>query len=169
MRIESIPISIAKVIALSSLVLASCTKEAPVVIEPGKFGEEWPTAIRGNLIKNKRCIVDSINGKATRESLKIKRGQPLIIGGWTFSADAGTPSDLYIQLVSPALTYTALTQHRVERPDVVQIYKLDPNWKPGFELQASQNAEPGEYRVEILLPTREGVTQCQTQTFVKIE
>lgn len=143
----------------------------PVVIQPGKFVEEWPTAIRGRLIRHKKCAVDAVNGVevARQPSISLKRGNMLQLSGWIFSEKDGAPAEIYVQLVGPTLTYTAITHTRTPRPDVNQYFDLGPSMHTGFELQASQNVEPSEYQIKILQPGQAGVAECETRVSIKIE
>lgn len=157
-------------ILASLLCLSACSEDKPVVIEPGAFTEKWPTALRGKLVKNKRCAIDSINGKSPHQAtLTFKSGEALTLSGWMFSKTDGTPSGVFVQLVGPALTYTALAQKRTARLDVNRYYSLDADWRPGFELQAGQAAEPGVYRLEILQPGDRDIAQCDTKVEITID
>lgn len=156
-------------ILASLLCLSACSEDKPVVIEPGAFTEKWPTALRGKLVKNKRCAIDSINGKSPHQAtLTFQSGEALTLSGWMFSKTDGTPSGVFVQLVGPALTYTALAQKRTARLDVNQYFKLDPAWNTGFELQAEQNVEAGEYQLGILQTSDQSVIQCMTKVFIEI-
>lgn len=170
MKIKLSAVAMTTIITLISLLLISCAKEAPIVIEPGKFGEEWPTAIRGKLVRNKRCFVDAINGQSAAQTVHLRRGERIEIAGWAFSDDVGAPQDTYVQLVGPALTYTALTRTRVQRPDVNQYFKLDAQLITGFQLQATQNIEVGDYEVEIWQADAAGkqVAQCDSNAKITI-
>jgi hypothetical protein len=154
----------------SALFLNACSEGKPVVIQPGIFTEDWPTALRKELVESKRCAIDQINGKNPHQNtLSFKSGEPLNMSGWIFSQTDGVSPEVYVQLVGPALTYTALTQKRTPRPDLIQLFKLQSNWDAGFELQADQNAEPGEYRLEILQPGSKGIADCKIKVIVKID
>lgn len=154
----------------SLLGLSACSDGKPVVIQPGLFSEDWPTAIRGKLIKNNKCAIDSVNGKSTEQQhFSLKNGDALVLAGWVFSEKSGTPPEIYVQLVGPALTYTAVTQTRLARPDVNQTFKLNPDWTPGFELKAVQNAEPNEYQLQVLQQDERQVARCETGIYIKID
>lgn len=150
--------------------LSACSEGKPVIIQPGLFSEDWPTAIRGALTKNNKCIIDSVNGKSTaQQHFSLKTGDALELSGWAFSEKSGTPPEIYVQLVGPALTYTAVAQRRLARPDVNQTFKLNPDWTPGFELKALQNAEANEYQLQILQQDDRRVARCETGIFIKID
>ena len=150
--------------------LSACSDDKLVVLQPGTFSEDWPTAIRGKLIKNKKCAIDAVNGKSTEQRhFSLKNGEALVLAGWAFSQEDGPSPEVYVQLVGPALTYTAITQTRYARSDVNQYFKLDPAWITGFELKAVQNAEPNEYELHVLQAGKGGVAQCETDLFIKIE
>lgn len=155
-----------QILIVTILVLSGC-QEKTVIIQPGAFTEEWPTVLRGELIKNKHCIVDQVNGVRAAK-LTIKQGEKIDLSGWAFTDQDGTPPYVYVQLVGPALTYTSLAQTRPPRPDVNQIHQLDSSWNAGFTLQATQNIEPNEYNIEILQPGDHGVAQCKTPIILKI-
>lgn len=172
MSIETVRWVLASLLFLVEILLglSACSDRTPVVIQPGVFSEDWPTALRGKLIKNKRCIIDSVNSKsAASRHFSQKKGELLQLSGWVFSEHDGTPPEVYIQLVGPALTYTAITQTRIARPDVNQTFKLDPAWNAGFDLKAAQNAEPSEYELHVLQVGKQGVAQCASNVFIKIE
>lgn len=152
-----------------ALTLSACSKEKPVTIQPGAFTQEWPTALRGEINNTQGCIVDRINGKSPYDqALTFKSGETLTMNGWTFSKNEGTPSDVYIQLVSPTMTYTALTQKRTSRADVSNAYKLSNEMTPGFELIATQKIEPGEYHIEVLQAGKRSVSQCEAKVSITI-
>lgn len=152
------------------LCLGACSEKAPVVIQAGVFSDAWPTELRGKLVKNKRCFIDQVNGKPLAEqSINVRSGQMLSFSGWAFSEADGAQPNVYVQLVGPALTYTALAQKRTARPDVNQYFKLDVTWNTGFELEAVQNIEPGEYRIEVLQPGKSGVAQCDKNLSLDIK
>jgi hypothetical protein len=147
------------------LLLSGCNRTTS--IEPGKFVEDWPSALRGELIKNSKCAVDAVNGKSAKQPWTVKRGEALVFTGWAF-VDKGAPPDVYVQIVGPALTYTALTRSRLPRPDVNQYFKLNPDINTGFELSATQDIEPGEYKIEVLQSSDGSVAQCKTQLDLKV-
>ncbi len=150
--------------------LPGCGERNPVTIAPGTFGEAWPSALRGELIKNTRCSVDVINGLSPREqSIAVKSGEPLTLSGWVYSKKDGVLPEVYVQLVGPAITYTAIAQRRTARPDVNQHFQLAADWNPGFELEASQTAEPAEYELVVLQPGKEDVAQCHTKRVIRID
>ncbi len=143
--------------------LSACSGGKPVVIQPGAFSEDWPTALRAELVENKLCALHRINGKNSHQpTLIFKSGESLSLSGWVFSKKDGALPAVYVQLVGPALTYTALAERRTPRPDVNQYFKLDPTWNTGFELQATQHAEPGKYRIDVLQAGEERVAQCDS-------
>ncbi|HET8710497.1 MAG TPA: hypothetical protein VFM32_03925 [Spongiibacteraceae bacterium] len=156
---------------MSTLCLSACSDKHPIVIEPGKFSEDWPTALRKELLETNKCAADEINNIRTsqQQAFVFKSGDTLEISGWIFSKSDGSPAEVYVQLVGPALTYTALAQKRTARADVNQYFKLDPSWDTGYELQATQSAEAGEYKLEVLQPGPHGIAQCRTNLSLKIE
>lgn len=151
-------------------ILSGCGNDTPVVLEPGIFSEEWPTAIQGRLTDSKRCSVDSANGQDIHQgTITVKSGEALDLAGWVYSEKDGAPADVYVQLVGPALSYTAITRTRIDRPDVTDFFKLDPAIKAGFTLHAVQNAEPGQYQFQVLMPGAHGTVQCETRAGLKVE
>lgn len=151
--------------------LSACSDDKPVVIAPGAFSQEWPTAVHGKLIKSGKCSIDTVNGKVTtqQQHFSIKRGVTLALSGWAFSTKDGVPAEVYVQLVGPALTYTGMTLSRSTRPDVNQLHNLDPSWNTGFTFTAVQNVEPNEYEIHVLLGGKDGIAQCTTGVFVQID
>lgn len=156
------------IIAMLAL-LTACSDEAPVVIQPGLFTEDWPTVLHSKLVKNDKCIVDQINGiQAPQGELVFKSGETLSMSGWAFDLEGGTSSEIYVQLVSPGLTYNALAT-RTARADINQLFKLDTAWNTGFTLQATQNIEPNEYELRILQPLARGIAQCKPPIILQID
>jgi hypothetical protein len=168
--LKKMPIKVTRWFLASLFCLSACSEDKLVVIQPGVFGEDWPTVLRNELVTGKRCRVDQINGKDPNpHSLVFKSGETLTLSGWMFPNSESESPALYVQMVGPALTYTALAQKRPTRDDVNQYFKLDQKWNAGFELQATQNAEPSEYQLWILQPGSQGVVQCKTKVVIKID
>jgi hypothetical protein len=151
-----------------NMILLSGCNRTPVVIQPGVFTQDLPTVLHEKLTRNDKCIVDLLNGiNAPVGEFTFKSGEPLNMVGWAFDPEHGAP-EIYMQLVSPGLTYTALAE-RTPRPDINQLFKTDAAWTTGFRLHATQNIEPNIYELRILQPYGDGVAQCKPPIVLKIE
>ena len=156
-------------IAISCLWLAACSGGKPVVIAPGAFSADWPSALRAELVSSKKCALDRINEKNPHEQrLSFKSGAKLHMSGWAVPKKEDLHTPLYVQLVGPARTYTALAQQRTKRPDVNHALKTDNSLDAGFDMIATAQLKPGEYAIQTLQPEGDDVTQCDTNVIITI-
>ena len=115
------------------------------------------------------CSLDAVNGSAVVEGkLELKRGEPVVIGGWAADQAGAVPAQPQIVIHNDVAGYSAPLATGIDRADVAAAMKNPALAKSGFESPLSLRDVPaGVYDLSVVV-TGEAARRCPLNVLLTV-
>lgn len=151
---------------------AAATPPSPVAAEQPAAPEGLATPFAESALSmtvGGNCSLDAVNGSAVTEGkLQLKRGEPVVIGGWAADQSGVVPAQPQLVIHNDVAGYTAPLATGIERADVAAAMKNPALSKAGFESPLSLRDVPaGVYDLSVVV-TGEAARRCPLNVLLTV-
>ncbi len=110
----------------------------------------------------RQCSVDQVSGSLVTDSSSIKKGADVTVIGWSSDDTFNVPAQVTLVLEG-AQMYGATMSTGQPRPDVAKALGREGLANSGFSASIDISAaEPGDYKVMVLMQASDGSQLCDT-------